>query len=146
MEKRNINAGERTEAEPLGRQLGIEDEEYVLIFLNDESPLYFEYCEIYWNGKSYELSGFKHIGFSEDSVVMSTDLLEREDLPEVDFRYFAKTDNLIQFYMWFSSIRHIYVKNNGREKITIDTDYGIFVVEPGEYVFHFNMRSKREFI
>lgn len=32
-----------------------------------------------------------HIGFSEDSVVMSTDLLELEDLPKVDFRYFARS-------------------------------------------------------
>ena len=131
MEKEEIN-GMKREA---GKQMGIPDEEYVLIVLNDEKPLYFDTCEMHFKGNILKLDCFRHLGFSEDSVVVTTDLLEQEEVPEFDFRYVAKADNSLQVYMFQSYIDRVYLKNHGKGPIKIDFGTSVDILQPGTLAY-----------
>ena len=110
----------------------IMEEEYVLIILSDDRPLYFENCEIYSKGRKWNLKGFPHVGFSTDSIVLDSELWDVAGMPNVDLRYFARQDNLLEFYVWAGDIEHVFIKNAGGGALTIDTGCDVYILNPSE--------------
>lgn len=132
MEKEEINNNEEIVS---GKLVEKQDEEYVLIVLNDEKPLYFDTCEMHFNRNILKLDCFRHLGFSIDSAIASTDLLEQEGVPEFDFRYIAKADDLLQVYMFQSDIDKVYLENHGKCPIKIDFGTSVDILQPGPLAY-----------
>ena len=109
-----------------------DNEDYALIVFNDSLPMLFEYTEIHWNGNVYKLPEFTHIGFSVDSMVVSTDLLELTDMPnmEFDLRYIPHLNNRLELYMFVSSLENIYMVNRGIKEVILDSGSHQLVLPP----------------
>lgn len=106
---------------------------YVLLAFNDSMPMLFECAEIHWKGNVYKLPAFIHVAFSADSMVISTDLLELSDMPDIEFdiRYIPQPNNRLELYMFVSSLENIYMVNRGIKEIILDTGLQLLALKPG---------------
>lgn len=109
----------------------LHEEEYILITFSNKRSFCFEDFLVHLRDKELHLKKYVNLGFCSDSVLVSTDLFELEDgFPEIDFRYYPREENRVQFYLWENAAISVFIKNIGTKDIVVDTYCGRFKLKP----------------